>query len=591
MQMKYRIPIVAITVFGISFLLVFSIAAVLYLGFDQAAESMRKQWANQSQTLIDSMEQNLENRLSPVREQAQWVARDIKDISNLSDYDDYMFGVLASTPQVAGVAIITKSGLSRRWHREERKTFQEDWSQQPWFDEYIEQVASTSGPAWRDPIFTDTVGASTLLHDVPLLDDEGQFIGILAQVIPIIEISGYLARKHADTGITPFVLYKKNFVLAHPLIFDGDIEKPLPTLDELGDLILQKIWAPDDDARFISNVLTDTEASGIFWGDDYYLFLFRENKNFGPSSWTIGAYLNTGLITDSQTERIIHALIAGLIILLLSVIAAIIIGRKVSNPIKALVRATESIEAGKLDEVVPLSNSSIRELDEAGSAFNNMVTGLRERQMIRDTLGRFVPEEVASSLLDGGGTIPVLETEATILFCDIESFTQLTESLGPARIVEVLNSYFSDMVTVLEKWDGIVTQFQGDAILAIFNVPIINENHAANALHAAIEMLEQVSASKYDGEVLKIRIGINTGPVVAGAIGAKGRLSYTVHGDAVNLAARLEALNKDYGTRLMVSETSAMQIKDHNLKELAQTNIRGQTGRIRVYTRPVSDGE
>ncbi|MFT5505055.1 MAG: adenylate cyclase [Gammaproteobacteria bacterium] len=584
MQVKYRIPIVAITAFGISFLLIFSIAAVIYLGFGQATESTRERWANQSQSLIDSMEQTLIDRLTPVRDQARWVARDVKDVSNLAEYDQYMFGVLAATPQVAGIAIITKSGISRRWHRDERKTYQEDWSQQPWLNDYIEQVSSASGTTWREPIFTDTINASTLLHDVPLFNDNGEFIGIFAQIVPVKEISQFLSKKHADTGITPFVLYRRNLVLVHPLIFDGNFEKPLLTLDELGDLILQRIWTPDDDAAFIKKALNNTQASGVFWGDYYYLFLYRENKIFGPSAWTIGAYLNTNLITDNQTKKMIHALVAGLIILFIAVIAAIILGRKVSNPIKALVRATESVETGKLDQVEPLTGSSIRELDEAGSAFNNMVTGLRERQMIRDTLGRFVPEKVASSLLDGGGSIPVQEIEATILFCDIESFTQLTESLGPVRIVDVLNAYFSNMVEILEKHNGIVTQFQGDAILATFNVPVADQQHAENALKSAMEMLEQVKVQQYNGETLNIRIGINTGSVVAGAIGAKGRLNYTVHGDAVNLAARLEALNKDYQTRLLVSETTANQIKTDFLVELAQVHVRGQNGSIKVFT-------
>ena len=104
-----------------------------------------------------------------------------------------------------------------------------------------------------------------------------------------------------------------------------------------------------------------------------------------------------------------------------------------------------------------------------------MVKGLRERELIRETLGRFVPEKVASSLLSGGGDIPVQQTEATILFCDIEAFTRLTETLGPVKIVDVLNAFFSAMVEILERHGGVVTQFQGDAILATFNVPIADD--------------------------------------------------------------------------------------------------------------------
>ena len=118
MQDRFRIPITTITVFGTSCLLALSVGIVLYLGFNQAAEITRQLWADQSETLIDSMEQSLDSHLRPVQDQALWVADDIKEIDQLASFDDYMFGVLAGTPQVAAIAIVTVDGLSRRWYRE-----------------------------------------------------------------------------------------------------------------------------------------------------------------------------------------------------------------------------------------------------------------------------------------------------------------------------------------------------------------------------------------------------------------------------------------------------------------------------------------
>ncbi len=584
MTAGYRIPITAITVFGASSLLALSVGIVLYLGFSQAAESTRQLWADRGKTLIDAMELTLDERLKPIANQARWVAGDVKDLQDLSSFDDYIFGSLAATPQVAGVALITADGKGRRWHRDERVAITGDWSQNPWFQDYLNQVKATASTAWREPIFTDTVDLSTLLHDIPLRNADGEFIGIFAQIVTVRELSALLARNHADTGVTPFVLYNREYVLAHPGIISGSEQQPLPHLDELGDLVLERIWSPDEEASFISAALEDTEASGIFWGDDFYLYLYRDIERYGPAPWTIGVYLNTTLHSGDQRRNILRSLAAGLSILLLGIIASIIVGRQVSRPIKEIVSAANTVDAGDLDTVEPLNGSYIRELDEASMAFNNMVKGLRERQVIRDTLGRFVPEKVASSLLAGGGAIPVQQTEATILFCDIESFTQLTEALGPVKIVDVLNAYFSAMVEILEQKGGVVTQFQGDAILATFNVPIADDNHARNAVHAALEMLNTVVNNEYDGEKLNIRIGINTGRVVAGAIGARGRLNYTVHGDAVNLAARLEALNKEYGTRLMISESSAASIDDIELSRIGEATVRGQTQSIALYT-------
>ncbi|MCP4765725.1 MAG: adenylate/guanylate cyclase domain-containing protein [Gammaproteobacteria bacterium] len=584
MRVRYRIPITAITVFGTSSLLALSVGIVLYLGFNQAAESTRQLWADKAQTLINSMESGLEARLQPIRDQALWVARDVKDITDPAALDDYFFGVLAATPQVAGIAVISSDAKSRRWHRGEHVAIEEDWSHKPWMNDYIEQVKLAGSAVWREPIFTDTMSAATLLHDVPLYDAEGEFIGIFAQIVTVKGLSRYLAQNYSDTGITPFVLYDHDYVLAHPLIESGNLQQPLERLDELDDLVLQRIWTPDDDAAFISQALTDTEASGIFWGDDFHLFLYRDIKYYGPAPWTIGVYLNMTLQTGSQVKDMLRALVAGLVVLVLAIIASVIVGRKVSAPVKEIARAADAVDAGDLDSVEALGSSRIRELDEAGNAFNNMVKGLRERELIRETLGRFVPEKIANSLLSGGGDIPVQQAEATILFCDIEAFTRLTETLGPVKIVDVLNAYFSDMVEILERHGGVVTQFQGDAILATFNVPVADEVHAANAIRAAQEMLAAVAEDRYDGEALKVRIGINSGSIVAGAIGARGRLNYTVHGDAVNLAARLEALNKEYGTRLLVSESSATQAGDCKLKAFAEVTVRGQSQSIQLYT-------
>ena len=582
--MKYRIPITAITVFGTSALLVFTVAIVLLLAFGQAVQTTRQLWADQAKTLIDGMEQSLDSRLQPIREQARWIASDIDDLSEPASLDSYIFGSLAATPHVAGIAVIGTDGHSRRWHREERIAIDEDWSERPWFRDYLAAVSQASAAQWREPIFTHTINTSTLLHDVPLHNADGEFIGVLAQIVPVMEISTLLTKTYADTGVTPFILYNREFVLAHPQVISGDLQQPLPRLEQIGDLVLQRIWSPDEEANFISSSLVNTQASGLFWGDDYYLYLYRNIDRYGPAAWTIGAYVNTSLLPDDQMVRARRALLAGLAVLVLAVIASIMVGRKVSSPVKEIVRAADAVDRGELDGIESLTGSYIRELDEASGAFNNMVEGLRERKLIRDTLGRFVPEKVASTLLAGGGKLEVQQTEATILFCDIEAFTRLTESLGPVKIVEVLNAYFSRMVEILEQRGGVVTQFQGDAILATFNVPVGDDDHARNAVQAAQDMLTSVAGNEYAGERLNIRIGINTGPVVAGAIGARGRLNYTVHGDAVNLAARLEALNKEYGTRLLLSESVAANLPAGDVEAIGETTVRGHSRSIKIYT-------
>ncbi len=597
MPQKTLIPITAITVFGASSLLAIAVAIVLYLGFDRAAESTRQLLANQSKTLIDSIEDSLDSQLKPIREQARWVAKDIHDVSSLSSFDEYIFGVLAATPQVVGVAIVTADGQSRRWHRSKRIAIDQDWSTRPGIPEWLKFVEAENRNIWREPIWAaEPVSGITLLHDVPLHNEAGEFIGVFAQIVPIVGLSSFLFKRFGDTGLTPFVLYDKQSVLLHPMLINEEFsseaqQRPLPTLESLGDLILGRIWTPDETEPFISEAMSNTEASVVLWGEDYYIYVYRDIDRYGPAPWTIGAYINTSLHAGGEIKQLLWALLGGLAVMLVAVAVSVYAGRKVSSPIKAIARAAEKVEKGSFGTVKHLASSRIKELDEASSAFNNMVKGLSEREMIRETLGRFVPEEVANSLLAGGGKIHPQQTDATILFCDIESFTQLTESLGPVNIVALLNAYFSAMVEILEQHGGVVTQFQGDAILATFNVPLVNPDHAANAVHAAREMLERMATRDFADESLNIRVGINTGPVVAGAIGAEGRLNYTVHGDAVNLAARLEGLNKQYGTRLLVSGNTVKLVAELEFSRVGESSVRGQSQPVSLYTLASLTGE
>ena len=212
------------------------------------------------------------------------------------------------------------------------------------------------------------------------------------------------------------------------------------------------------------------------------------------------------------------------------------------------------------------------------------LAGERDRAALSGMFGRFVPQTIVNAMIAGRGALTPVEREATVLFADIAGFTGMTERAGAARTVEILNAYFDEVTRIIGAHNGIVTQFQGDAVLATFNVPVVDAAHARNAFEAACAILACVADREFAGERVQVRIGINTGSLVAGNVGGGGRQNYTVHGDTVNLAARLEALCKDHGTSLLLSATTAKALPEAKLIAVGDIAVRGFAEPVTVFS-------
>ena len=284
---------------------------------------------------------------------------------------------------------------------------------------------------------------------------------------------------------------------------------------------------------------------------------------------------------DITSER--HLLIEDIFASTLGLcVTLVFVVRSLVGPIRALENAVATVGRNDLSVTVPvLSNDETGQL---ASSFNRMVRELKERALIRQTFGRYIPERVASTILSSGGDIKPLSSTATILYADIEGFTSIAERISPELVVEMLNEYFSAAVAIIEKNNGVVTQFQGDAMLVTFNLPVDDEFHADSAVRTGLAIERLCSERKFAGIELRVRIGVATGSVTAGNVGSDSRMSYTVHGDAVNLAARLEQLNKRFGTYLLMDEATIERLTlPGPIAFVDEVEIRGKERYVRVY--------
>jgi len=256
--------------------------------------------------------------------------------------------------------------------------------------------------------------------------------------------------------------------------------------------------------------------------------------------------------------------------------------RSLTRPVSNLTQAMMDVADGRLEVRVPIHTND--ELGVMALSFNRMAERLEEQAFIRDTFGKYVPATVAASILSRREPLKPRQTTATILYTDIADFTAVAEKLEPEQVVAMLNDYFSTIIKPIEDNGGVVNQFQGDAVLATFNTPVADPDHADKAVAAALLIREALRNRTFGGVPLRARTGINTGTVVAGNVGSEGRLNYTVHGDAVNLAARIEALNKDYGTALLISENTARMLKSAPpLRPIGKVAIRGKAKAVELY--------
>jgi adenylate cyclase len=213
----------------------------------------------------------------------------------------------------------------------------------------------------------------------------------------------------------------------------------------------------------------------------------------------------------------------------------------------------------------------------------------RLKNKIMDSFGKYVTSEVRDLILEGRIPLDGETKEVTVLFADLRGFTTLAESTTPKEVVKIINGYFSEMADAIGLNHGLVLQFIGDEIEAVFGAPLPLEDHPTHAVRAALEMQERLvvvnERLKQQGYgSLRHGIGIHTGNVVAANIGSEDRLSYALVGDTVNVASRIQGLNKEFGTDLLISATAVARLVDNiELEKLPATTVKGKKDPIEIY--------
>jgi len=277
--------------------------------------------------------------------------------------------------------------------------------------------------------------------------------------------------------------------------------------------------------------------------------------------------------------------VIGAVALASGLLVGALIAAGIAAPLQAMVRAMRRVLDGDFAPRLPLQRGD--EIGFLARAFNEMVSGLEEREHIKDTFGRFVSHDVAAAVL-GGLPLDGERREVTILFQDVRGFTTIAEHIAPTRLVQVVNRLFTQMVEAVEAQGGIIRQFTGDGVMALFGAPVQHADDPARAVRAALDMVARLPGLNRDLAaeglpVLRIGIGIHTGEVVAGRFGPDRRSEYSVVGDAPNLASRIEGLTKEMQTAILVSAVTASRLgADIDLGRRAVLAVKGKEHPVEV---------
>ncbi|MBO4727211.1 MAG: HAMP domain-containing protein [Spirochaetaceae bacterium] len=292
-------------------------------------------------------------------------------------------------------------------------------------------------------------------------------------------------------------------------------------------------------------------------------------------------------VINRTTYRII---LFSLAVLFIAIIIIRLFSKNITNPIADLVEASAKIEQGEFElGIEPRTKDEIGLLT---SSFIQMSRGLAEREKLMVSFSKFTNKTIAKKAASGELALGGETRNATIFFSDIRSFTAMSEKMQPKEVVEFLNEYMTRMVECVNKTNGVVDKYIGDAIMAVWGAPESSGNPAQDAMNAVAAALMMRAAlfnfnkARREKGLAPVRIGcgINSGPVVAGQIGSNERMEYTVIGDAVNLASRTEALNKPFATDILITENTYNLIKSRLIvEEMPGVHVKGKTEAIKMF--------
>ena len=589
-------PITILLAVAIGGLVLLSTASIFALQWTVSRTNTLELVNEVSTLVLDHLEEGVRGHLVPAEDQVELVAQQIEaghyDLREVNALQGLLTGALAGVPQI--VAIGT-------WDSDLQRTLAArppegglvrqlvDDSENAEINAAVEGLRSAEGAFWGELVPGDD--GQTLINLRRPLRRHGEWIGFVVSITTVPQFSALVAEIGESFDGTAFVLYGRDRVLAHPNLAVSTPELPegevLASINAVGDIVLASLWSGRPVPGIGGVTGSDVHVVDVELGQGRYAVAYREIEGFGAEPWIVGLWLDAESI-GQEFHRLIGSAVIGVLLVLLSLGAALLLGRFIARPVRQAALGAARVGELDLDHVEPLRPSLFRELNEQAKAFNAMLASLRAFET-------YVPKALVRRLMSGGEepAIGSEERELTVLFTDIVGFTPLSERESAGAVAAFLNEHFALLGACVEAEGGTIDKFIGDALMAFWGAPDRQSDTAQRACRAALAMARALAADNAARAAagkapVRVRIGIHTGPVVVGNIGAPGRINYTIVGDTVNTGQRLEALGKtmddDAEVVILISETTAARLDgSFETRPSGAFEVKGRQERVEVF--------
>jgi adenylate cyclase len=549
---RAKLPITSTLLVAFGGLVAVAVVSVLLISITAGRDTTLQLQGEMNQQRLRAAISRIDRYLSPAADDVNFLAGQLSRAGGIPLGDDrqieiLMRGSLGAAPQIDGLAFVRADYSAVRMRRDldrnEIDSISGSIAKQGYSQEVMEAAKRIPPTRWEwNPVFyVKELGVSFLSVMAPVRRG-GKFEGVVLATVPVGQLSRLI--ESGDPDSTMFILDAEDGVVAHPLLGHGAFtptEKHfLPARMELPDPVLQQGIGMQSRLPNSTSWTRSVTVAG-----KAYRMLSDQVMSFGKQPWIVGIYFPEAQMAD-QLSRLRYAGFAALAILAIAVILALLLGRSLARPIKRLADAAAAVSDFDFSGRRRPGGSPLRELDAAGRAWDSMLRALRwfETYVPRALVGQLLRQAAQAELQPE-------EREVTVMFTDIVGFSRIALRHAPGPLAAFLNRHFGLIGRHVETEQGTIDKYIGDSVMAFWGAPVADPDHALHAARAALAIAAALAAdnkrrAKKGLQPVRIRVGLHSGPAIVGNVGAPGRVNYTLIGDTVNAAQRLEQLGKAF---------------------------------------------